>query len=201
MLKALVKLGPWRRRSSLGLNTVMWEPGDGCPLYFSCPMPPKGRPLTQVPREQMPIPPGPQGAYANPPGPQGPLFGFAVKIRSQRCRRSSQQRDQTVKGPKSKTFPNAAPYRPARRPHRHKEIHLRAPAQITRPHTDTHTCSTTQTREATRAGCTCPLGCHMCLATLTPQPEAGGDLRDAEPQTPRHHRPPSVGNRVESASR
>ena len=84
--------------------------------------------LSDAPKRQT-LNPSPQGAYANLPGPQGPLFGFAVKIRAECCRRSSQQGDQTVKGPKSKTFPNAAPYRPARRPHRHREIHLRAPAR------------------------------------------------------------------------
>lgn len=94
--------------------------------------------LSDAPKRQT-LNPSPQGAYANPPGPQGPLFGFAVKIRAECCRRSSQQGDQTVKGPKSKPFPNAAPYRRARRPHRHREIHLRAPAQITCPHTHVQT--------------------------------------------------------------
>ena len=157
--------------------------------------------LSNAPKRQT-LNPSPQGAYANPRGSQGPLFGFVVKTRAKRCR-SSQQEDQTVKGPKSKTLPNGAPYRPARHPHRHED--LSAPAQITRPHThirsDTHICSTTQAPEATRAGSTRPSGCLTCLGTLTSQPDAGRDLRDADPQAPGHHRPPSAGDRVGSASR
>lgn len=111
--------------------------------------------LSDAPKWQT-LNPSSQGAYANPRGSQGPLFGFVVKTRAKRCR-SSQQGDQTVKGPKSKTFPNAAPYRPARCPHRHEEMHLPAPAQITCPHT--HVQTPTSAAQHSPGGDTCWL--HM----------------------------------------